>query len=953
MPQARDEAGNVWEVDAQGNPVRLLQAAQGRGSVMSLPRSSEQQAADARAARSDARAAADQMMQAQRFQWEKEKHDQESGGGTIPGDSHLTGDAYLKSLPQDVSAQVRALADGRMAFPTGKAAASPYWQQRMAAVAQYDPSFDTINYNARAATRRDFTSGKSSANIKALNTAIGHLGQLGDQIAGTASHGGFPGATTLNRIENAIARSSGASGITKFEQTAGALAGELTQVYRNSGGAEADIQRYLSELDSAQSLEQKKSAVANMAALLKSRLDAINDQYVKGMGTTAQPLQVLDPHAVQTLSKYLPGFDPGNYSGGSSGGSGGPTGQGGGSPSGGGPATPWNQLYMQGGAAPQGAAAAGSNMQGLPIDPRMQTELDSYVQANAGNLKADNLKAFISTLYGKYGGTADPAALDAYARQTADIAKRGGTINTQIPPNMVPLTGLDKFRNDLVNNPVGAGIAGFADAAGFGIPTALAPEKTRALSDVQSLPFALGQIGGSIAGTEGIGMFGRQATSRLAPSLLGGGVRSAMARNLATDASYSGIYGANQGNDPLSSALLGTAGSLVGSGLAKAGGAAIGGLAASDAANYLRSRGIPLTVGQMLGGIPKRIEDAAMSAPGVGDVIANRRMEGLNAFNQAAFQDAGAPIGFSPTAIRRQGIDQLLGPEGTMGQGAVSNAYDQATAGVSVPLDPQFMADMGQVAGLQTRLPSDYAARFDKVGENRIAPIVESGIMTGEGYQQAMRGLKGSRASAAGAAPGFEQEYRDALTASMDALRGNMQRQGGQGVIDALGQADQANRYAKTLEDAVKRARNGSRSGEVQVFTPSQLIDAGTLTASRYPGPRPFAALADAGQEVLPSRIPDSGTARRLSQLALPGVLGGAGYTLDRASGDDGMGGVLSGLGTAALLAAGGTKGGQKALQNVIFVRPEALRAAGRAISQRSGMFGAGFIPLALPLANQ
>ncbi|MFZ8942622.1 MAG: DUF6324 family protein, partial [Gemmobacter sp.] len=45
-----------------------------------------------------------------------------------------------------------------------------------------------------------------------------------------------------------------------------------------------------------------------------------------------------------------------------------------------------------------------------------------------------------------------------------------------------------------------------------------------------------------------------------------------------------------------------------------------------------------------------------------------------------------------------------------------------------------------------------------------------------ESYQQAFRGLKGSRSSAAGAAPGFEQEYRDALTQAMDALTGQMQR---------------------------------------------------------------------------------------------------------------------------------------------------------------------------------
>jgi hypothetical protein len=33
MPQARDEAGNIWETDAQGNPVRLIQAAQSQMTV--------------------------------------------------------------------------------------------------------------------------------------------------------------------------------------------------------------------------------------------------------------------------------------------------------------------------------------------------------------------------------------------------------------------------------------------------------------------------------------------------------------------------------------------------------------------------------------------------------------------------------------------------------------------------------------------------------------------------------------------------------------------------------------------------------------------------------------------------------------------------------------------------------------------------------------------------------
>ena len=36
MPRARDEAGNIWELDAQGNPVRLLQPAMGGPQAVTL-----------------------------------------------------------------------------------------------------------------------------------------------------------------------------------------------------------------------------------------------------------------------------------------------------------------------------------------------------------------------------------------------------------------------------------------------------------------------------------------------------------------------------------------------------------------------------------------------------------------------------------------------------------------------------------------------------------------------------------------------------------------------------------------------------------------------------------------------------------------------------------------------------------------------------------------------------
>lgn len=223
---------------------------------------------------------------------------QQPGQGQQAG---TTGNDFLKTLPNSsIADQVKALAEGRMPWPSGMALKTPYWQQMLSAVSQYDPSFDAINYSARSKTRNDFTSGKGAMNIKALNTAIGHLGTLSDQVAGTASHDFTP----LNYLQNKGAEASGSSGPTLFKQTASALASELTQVFRGSGGAEADIKRYLDELNVNGSQEQKTAAIKNIATLLHSRTAAIGDQYNQGMGTTADPLTLLNPTA-QGVLKHL------------------------------------------------------------------------------------------------------------------------------------------------------------------------------------------------------------------------------------------------------------------------------------------------------------------------------------------------------------------------------------------------------------------------------------------------------------------------------------------------------------------------------------------------------------------------------------------------------------------------------------------------------------------------
>jgi hypothetical protein len=216
-----------------------------------------------------------------------------------PGDANLTGQDYLGTLTPSMAAQVKAISEGRAQLPTGYAMRSPQAIALRNAVAQFDPQFDFANAGARAKTRADFTSGKSAQNIRALNTAVGHLGALNDQIEGTASHA----MPMVNAAENAVSTAFGGAGVPKFNQTATALASELTTVFRGSGGAEADVKRYLEQLDPNASAAQKKAAVQNITQLLHSRLNALGEQYSQGMGKTQDPFQLLTPEAAKRLAQ--------------------------------------------------------------------------------------------------------------------------------------------------------------------------------------------------------------------------------------------------------------------------------------------------------------------------------------------------------------------------------------------------------------------------------------------------------------------------------------------------------------------------------------------------------------------------------------------------------------------------------------------------------------------------
>ena len=603
----------------------------------------------------------------------------------------------------------------------------------------------------------------------------------------------------------------------------------------------------------------------------------------------------------------------------------------------------WQQNHIISGGGP-GAAAFGATEQSVPVDPQYQAELTAFLGQWAANPDPQAYIAKRIELDQKYNYGSDQEAYATWANTASEALKQGGaTIDPIVPGMNVPMSAVDQLRNNAINNPVAAGAVGFGDMLGFGALSALAPEQMQAVSDAYPVSSTVGQMGGAIAGTALLGGAGGQTIGRLAPALLRGGKWGQAARGVATDATYSGIYGNNTGADPLESAAFGTLGSVGGQVAGRSLGAIATGARMTPAAQYLASKNIPQTIGQKVGGFVKKAEDAMSSLPVVGDMVGSRMTDSFRGFNRAAFDDPSfARIGARTEQMGEEGAANLIEQTG--------DYYRSATAGVDVPLDDQFLRDIEAARRVADKLPQEARGAFQQAIDNVVNPITDAGNLTGEAFHGSIKNLKGLGVPQA--AQGFDDLYKGGLRQTRDALRGQVERGGGADVVEKLGYADEAYRNAKTLQDAVKRARNGTRSGEIQTFAPSQLNDAGWATNNKYPGTRPFSALADAGQESLPSKLPDSGTGRRLIQAGLGATaLGGAGAA-DFANGT-GENPVDSNYlrNTAiitALLTAGGTKTGQKALDTMVINRPELMRQAGQNITRRAGLFGSATLPLTI-----
>jgi len=205
------------------------------------------------------------------------------------GNTKLSGDAYLQTLPAGMGPTIKAIAEGRMA-PPSPGNRSKQAQALLNALNIYAPGYDATKYPTYAATRKEFTEGKIGQSINSFNTSLNHLDRLEQNIP---DNGYFE---TLNALRNAASPSGSerSQKLAAFDADATAVANEVSKAYKGGVISEGEYNHMNSLLSRSAAPAKMKANIAEFRELLQGKLENFQKQWESGMPPGAvSPLQTI------------------------------------------------------------------------------------------------------------------------------------------------------------------------------------------------------------------------------------------------------------------------------------------------------------------------------------------------------------------------------------------------------------------------------------------------------------------------------------------------------------------------------------------------------------------------------------------------------------------------------------------------------------------------------------
>jgi hypothetical protein len=314
-------------------------------------------------------------------------------------------------------------------------------------------------------------------------------------------------------------------------------------------------------------------------------------------------------------------------------------------------------------------------------------------------------------------------------------------------------------------------------------------------------------------------------------------------------------------------------GAAIPAGLTVGGGAvtnAISPMISAKAQNLL-NQGVDLTPGQKMGGALKRLEDKLISYPMVGGMIENARKAGIESFDKAAFKRVLEPIGGKvPDVTGREGMEIV--------ENQVKHTYNELLPKLNFKATSEFntqMADLRNMAqGLPNNLGDTFNTNIDQIIAKRMS---KNGTMDGINFKEAESDLSGLAKDYLSSSSASERNLGKAFRQALVNLRTSL--------------AESNPQKAQELSDVNKAFANlsvvrkaASMANTQDMFTPSQLanaVKAADTSAGKNrtaQGKALMQDLTDAGVSVLPSKVPDSGTASRMNVGPTGIAIGAASY---------------------------------------------------------------------------
>lgn len=517
---------------------------------------------------------------------------------------------------------------------------------------------------------------------------------------------------------------------------------------------------------------------------------------------------------------------------------------------------------------------------------------------------ADDIRAYLDSVEPGLGAKA--TNLDWWEREM----KKPDTPTRSRPEDFVNVEEVrtqasapEKAIGAVAQTPVGTALIGATDFATAGMIPQLTgnPEGTRAAIKGAELEnpnaFMLGQIGGGITGAMPLEALAARYGLKLGPATI----------NALQNAGYG--YGTSE-NEGLGALLDAAGGGITGYIGGKGGeylGKGLGAVATGvkdSAIQGLRARGVPLTLGEILGPRAASFEAKLSQLPIVGPAISARLEEGTTGFNKAAFNETLADLG---AKYRDYGSD--VGSRGLrrVRQNA-SQAFKDALEGVTLQPDDVFQQNLGATRTELAALP-DVGPKLEKAFKDQLGDLLAPGRpLTGPEVQAALRKVERIGRSFKNNEL-YESSIAPRLQGVEDAIRGVVERQA-PSVLPLYDTARATWRKASVLTDAVNRATKKEAADARGMFTPEELQAAGMANADKYTGKGssvtrgyPFQDLAESGIDVLTPR------GRTGSPYMLPlttaGLVGGASYLAQPGQETNPQTNVVTGEERDPLLAAG------------------------------------------------